>query len=299
MKKLILFIMSMSVVSISQAETPMRDDPLNVSGFSFAESNKAYLSKKIKDIYGSCYRLEEPLVIRLSAEGNGVAGAKSWRAKVRYTLPQSKIIDSVQMSARDEPHGVTWVDDRILTAIDGPSRYAAGNWGVWNTRLAQNGPIITQSGWQIETNSVNNNKIIKYVTIPTRNLNTLEFIFESDANPNDVRILFERVPGTNIMNNVTTWNPDGGTSGHFLDDYLDIKGKENKLKNAYGDGNQIKGVAYGRFNLVRAEQINFSGVQRVGPSTIYMGVYEASFRVDGRELNKYGITAEQFDAACQ
>ncbi|EBS1326916.1 hypothetical protein CRQ31_05555 [Salmonella enterica subsp. enterica serovar Worthington] len=297
MKKLILFIISMSVVSISQAETPMRNDPLNVSGFNFAESNKAYLSKKIKDIYGSCYRLEEPLVIRLSAEGNGVAGAKSWRAKVRFTLPQSKIIDSVHMSARDENAGVTWIDNR---AMGGNSLYALGNMITWdNAKLAQDGPRISQRGWQIETDSVNNNKVMRFVTIPTRNLETLEFIFESDANPNNVHIMFRRIPGTNFMNNVSLWYPKGGDSANLLDTYLDPKGKGNKLRGSYVDGNPVKGVPYGKFSLVRAEQINFAGVQRVGPSQIWMGVYEADFRVDERERRKYGITAEQFDAACQ
>lgn len=282
-KTLSFTVMMLISISASHAATPVvANDSLSVSGFDFSDEN----ALQAKDIYGACYRLEEPIFIDLSAEGHGVAGKLSWVSKVRFTLAQSKVIDSMRLSARDTPDGVSWLDEGI---IPGTRLHELGMRKDWITYLGSTGRMTNQSGWEVKTIGVNNNIVRKRVNIPTRNLQTLEFIFESQANKNDVHIMFERQPGTNYMKNTSVWWPENGASQTWREN-----DSNNKL---LGTGNWM--APYTGFNLVRTERISFQGRQyNSEPSQIKMGAYEVNFKVEP-DTEKYGFTAAQYDAACQ
>lgn len=287
MKIFSLFVMMAAGISVSQAATStVRNDSLSVHGFDFAAENDL----KAKDVYGACYRLEEPLIVDLSAEGFGVAFQKSWVSKVRFTLAQSKVISPTSLRAKDTDRGVTWLDERVSTSIGSYSRlYELGNRRQWTTYSGGSGGMVTQNGWEVETNSVSDSIEKKRVYIPTRNLQTIEFIFESQANSNDIHIMFERQPGTNYMKNTGVWWPEAGHTNIFL---------ETDTGNILGHGNMMN-IPYTGFNLVRTERISFGGWQHnYDPSNIRMGVYETGFIVEP-DTEKYGFTAAQYDAACK
>lgn len=271
-----------SAALASKVNQVMKDDDLSVSGFDFKDEN----ALRAKEIYGSCYRLEEPIFITLRASGNGVAGRKSWVSKVRFTLAQSKVIDPVvagHMKAKDSLYGITWVN----------GVYNLGPQRTWVTHVpslfASEGPLVLQRGWEAETLGVNNNTVTSEVFIPTRNLQTLEFIFTSDANKNDVHFMFEREPGTNYMKNTGVWYPEAGNS---------YNNREPDVRNVLIASSSTK-APYNGFNLVRTERISFQGRQDMyDPVYIQMGAYEVEFKVEP-DTEKYGITAAQFDAACK
>ncbi|ECB7874628.1 hypothetical protein I3F86_002215 [Salmonella enterica] len=280
LKLLNLFAMIMMVDSAALASTVnqvVKDDNLSVSGFSFKGENAI----RAKEIYGSCYRLEEPIFISLQSAGNGVAGRKSWVSKVRFTLAQSKVINPVtrgHMRAKDSPLGMTWVD----------GMYNLGVRTSWVSLVPSKAAILQQWGWEVETLAVNNNTTRAEVYIPTRNLQTLEFVFASEANTNSVHFMFERQPGTNYMKNTGVWYPDGGSSHN--NNEVDVR---NVLK---WTGNN---TPYTGFNLVRTERLSFQGKQEMyDPVYILMGAYEVDFQVEP-DTQKYGVTAAQFDAACK
>lgn len=279
-----LFVMMTTGISVSQATTSVvRNDSLSAHGFDFTNENTL---KAAKDIYGACYRLEEPLFIDLSAEGHGVAGKLSWVSKVRFTLAQSKVISPQRLRAKNTTDGVTWINDGL---------YSFGNRKTWSTLLPSNSTdphtLTFQDGWEVSTKGVNNNTVYTRVNIPTRRLQTLEFIFTSQANDNDVHIMFERKPGTNYMKNTGIWRPNNGDVVPELD-----ADPANKI----GVGDFLTSSApYAGFNLVRTERIRFHGRQyNASPSVITMGAYEVDFTVEP-DTAKYGFTAEQFDAACK
>lgn len=295
-KILSIFVVLTSGLAVSQAATPVvRNDPLSVYGFDFSSEN----ATRIKDVYGSCYRLEEPIFIELSAEGDFVLGKKSWISKVRFTLAQSKVIEPRSLSAKNTLQGVTWSEE-----VNGgvSRRYELGVKHRWNT-LRDTGPgdmeksWLYQDGWEVETLPVGqgliNNIATKRVSIPTRNLQSIEFIFESEANKNGVQLLFERVPGTNYMKNTSNYRPKNGQVNFFLEPFF----PDNKLY--WAPGGVGSWVPYDGFNLVRTERINFKGKQyKSQPSQITMGVYEPSFSVEA-DTEKYGFTAAEYDAACK
>ncbi|EED3619787.1 hypothetical protein ER69_00695 [Salmonella enterica subsp. enterica serovar Newport] len=266
------------------ASSVVNNDSLSVHGFDFSNEN----TLKAKDIYGACYKLEEPLFVDLSAEGNGVAGKLSWVSKIRFTLAQSKVISPNSpgnLKAKDIPLGVTWTEN--------PDAYmpSVGLWELgartsWSTYLQGYG-VTRQEGWEIGTLGVNNNITKRKVRIPTRNLKTIEFIFTSQANNNDVHFMFERQPGTNYMKNTSIWYPNAGNSINSAE-----KDTGNVMSNA-------SGLRYDGFNLVRVERISFKGRQSMyDPVYIEMGAYEVSFSVEA-DTKKYGFTAAQYDAACR
>ncbi|EDU9604337.1 hypothetical protein YT03_000329 [Salmonella enterica subsp. enterica] len=279
-----LFVMMITGISASlAASSVVNNDSLTVYGFDF--SNESTL--QAKDVYGACYRLEEPLFIDLSAEGNGVAGKLSWVSKVRFTLAQSKVIspDSPgNLRAKDTPLGVTWTENPDIY-MPSVGLWELGSRTSWSTYLQGYG-VTRQEGWEVGTLGVNNNITTKKVRIPTRNLKTLEFVFTSGANDNDVHFMFERQPGTNYMKNTSVWYPNAGHS---------INSSEKDTGNVLS----TSGLTYNGFNLVRVERISFKGRQSMyDPVYIEMGAYEVSFSVEA-DTQKYGFTAAQYDAACK
>ncbi|EAM2074470.1 hypothetical protein GKP91_04255 [Salmonella enterica subsp. enterica serovar Java] len=285
----IIKILSIFVIMITGISAPLaanlvvNNDSLSVRGFDFSQEN----TSKAKDVYGACYRLEEPLFIDLSAEGNGVAGKWSWVSKVRFTLAQSKVVSPYSpgnLSAKDLPKGVTWVEnpDRVMPSS---GLWELGERTSWSTYIRGQG-VTHQEGWEVGTFGVNNNIVTQKVRIPTRNLKTLEFIFTSEANDNDVHFMFERQPGTNYMKNTSVWYPNAGQSNNSVE-----KNPRNIMN--------VSGLTYDGFNLVRVEKISFKGRQSMyDPVYIEMGAYEASFEVEP-DTEKYGFTAAQYDAACK
>lgn len=301
LKVLSLLVMSVAGISISQAETTfVRDDSLAVSGFDFADENKL----RTKDIYGSCYRLEEPIFVDLKAEGNWVSGNQGWLSKVRYTLAESKIIDPTRLKAknRDGSEGITWLDDgtffdwSIGIGILKSNLYQYGERKKYNTYLGSAGKVVSLYGWEIETARVADNITDKRINIPTRNLKTLEFVFTSDANNSDVYLMFEREPGTNYMKNTSIYYPEKNRNDPPW--VQSMFGLEPIAGNKLTLGDQVNN-AYSGFNLVRTELISFRARQYWrGAPDVKMGVYEPKFSVEG-ELSKYGLTAAEFDAACK
>ncbi|WP_336285831.1 hypothetical protein [Citrobacter arsenatis] len=276
----LLLLIIMDISASQAANSQVRNDSLSVKGFDFSDENLL----NAKDIYGSCYRLEEPLLIDLTAAGNGVAFKKSWSSKVRFTLAQSKVISPNSpgnLSAKNTPDGITWIDDGI-------GLWDLGYRKIWSTVITGKG-TVQQEGWEVGTISVNDNTVSRKVRIPTRNLQTLEFIFTSEANRNDVHIMFERQPGTNYMKNTTLWYPEGGNSINEVES--DAKNKIKLTGDAW--------APYDGFNLVRVERISFRGYQwQYEPSHIEVGAYEVGFKVEP-DTEKYGFTARQYDEACK
>lgn len=274
----VVTIIANSAAIASKVNQVVMDDDLSVSGFDFKGEN----ALRAKEIYGSCYRLEEPIYINLQAMGNGVAGKKSWVSKVRFTLAQSKVINPVtpgHMRAKDSTYGMTWVN----------GAYNLGKRTSWVTHVPSKAAILQQQGWEFETLGVNNNTVKSEVYIPTRNLQTLEFIFTSEANKNDVHFMFEREPGTNYMKNTGVWYPEGGSSYNYNE------ADARNIMRASGNSN----APYTGFNLVRTERLSFQGRQDMyDPVYIQIGAYEVEFKVEP-DTQKYGVTAAQFDAACK
>ncbi|ECZ3990881.1 hypothetical protein F8C63_12425 [Salmonella enterica] len=279
-----MLVMTIMGISVSlAASSVVNNDSLSVYGFDFSNEN----TLKAKDIYGACYRLEEPLFVDLSAEGNGVVGKLSWVSKIRFTLAQSKVISPNSpgnLKAKDTALGVTWTEnpDAITPSV---GLWELGARTSWYTYLQGYG-VTRQEGWEVSTLGVNNNITRKKVRIPTRNLKTIEFVFTSEANDNDVHFMFERQPGTNYMKNTSIWYPNAGHS---------INSAEKNTGNVLNES----GLKYDGFNLVRVERISFKGRQSMyDPVYIEMGAYDVSFSVEA-DTQKYGFTAAQYDAACR
>ncbi|POT26221.1 hypothetical protein C3433_15515 [Citrobacter freundii] len=144
---------------------------MEVKGFELAEQDK------IRNVYGACHRLEEPLTVRVHVNTDFVAAGQGWQFNLHYTVNEDKKYKTQYLSA----------DDDKLTTSTGSNRiFVAEGGGVGDSEV----PTTHQS--RINGNSGGNTY---YLQLPTRNLSFLRFEASSPTNENGGIIAWDKRDG--------------------------------------------------------------------------------------------------------
>lgn len=236
---------------------------MEVKGFSFAES------ATIKDVYGSCHRLEEPLTIKIVAQVNYVAGSQGWIGEIKYRFKDQKKYISAYFSDSGELTDQVGVD--IIHGHDSGATEGPDSSGFY---LNEPKPGGIEAADHLDK--------IYYLTLPTRNLDYLSIGFRATSNKRGNTIIFDSREGNFLKGN---WLSKPVQTKSFLfeeDDQERMVASEN--------------LSTLTFNLVNLDYLLVQFQQRdpAKPTPNWtLTANKMTFR-DGE-----GYTAEQFKAACK
>lgn len=231
---------------------------MEVKGFKLSEGTV------IKEIYGSCHRLEEPLTLKIVAGTTFVALGKGWQAEIKYRFREGKkyytefISDSGSLT---NSRGEGIISGTNFQQASGPD----GN-GYYTDMLYP---------------SANSDGLYTYhITLPTRNLDYLSIRFSSVSNGRGNTIIWSNREG-NVLSGSWLSQPVQTTSSGFLED--PVSGSSQNLGTL-------------SFNLVNLDYLLVDFRQR-NISKPTPGWELTANKLRFRDGN--GYTAEQFEAACK
>lgn len=227
---------------------------MEVKGFELAEQDK------IRNVFGACHRLEEPLTIKLYMNTDFVAAGAGWRAEIRYRLQDEKKYITDYFSA----------DDIKLSNGQGNEQIFTGPTYVTSVKDGTRGGESKVYG--------NDGSKDYYLVLPSRNIDFLDFRIFSYSNGNGGSLAWTERDGNYLFNQ----------QGNFS------KGLNNPRSFT------LKGISdynTGRFNLLNIDYLEVSFVQYMTGTGFYPDWKITAHEMKFRDRGPY--TAAQYKAACQ
>lgn len=226
---------------------------MEVKGFELAEQDK------IRNVYGACHRLEEPLTIIFNVNTDFVAFGQGWRFEFTYKVMEDKKYKTEYFSA----------DDGKLTNALGSRTIFTKNF----VGISSGGDYEVVDAWKSRVNG-NDGSNTYILTLPTRNLESLSFHAWSPSNPNG---------GT------VTWNIRDGNNLNSRN----LGGEIIKPSSVTYDGFSGEGG----FNLLNIDHLRIGFGQTMGGVGFYPAWKLVAQETNFQDRGPY--TAAQYRAACQ
>ncbi|QBM24111.1 hypothetical protein E1B03_17400 [Citrobacter arsenatis] len=226
---------------------------MEVKGFELAEQDK------IRNVYGACHRLEEPLTIVFNVNTDFVAFGQGWRFEFVYKVMEDKKYKTEYFSA----------DDGKLTN-------ALGSGGIFIKHfrgIISGGDYQVVDAWTSRVNG-NDGSNTYTLTLPTRNLEVLSFRAWSPSNPNGGIVTWDIRDGNNL-------NSAGLGTGITKPSSVTYDGFSSK----------------GGFNLLNVDHLKIGFAQTMGGVGFYPAWELVAKETNFQDRGPY--TAAQYKAACQ
>ncbi|WP_370612026.1 hypothetical protein [Citrobacter meridianamericanus] len=154
---------------------------MEVKGFSLSQEDA------IRNIYGSCHRLEEPLVIKLHTNTDFVVGDQGWRFEIRYQIKEDKKYKTDIFSADNDKLTNQFASDFPVTNQNGTGS------GFVKPLTESNGIY----GFRLNASNQQGGQWIQ-ATLPTRNIEFIQLYAWSYSNNRGGTYNFRR-QGGNFM----------------------------------------------------------------------------------------------------